>query len=226
MTPPSEPSTPQPFSSNAEFLTAAFAWLAAKISRMATERRLRQDLDDPGGWSTTIVGEVESVANQEGARRLLGLRDREQILKEDLDARLTLHRQDNSREPLGIDLLCEDGGLGPEERLTLLLCCLPAVSARLAEQTLEVGRFFNSLTVDYLIEITEPDSLDARFRARRQFLPTSKLLQEGLITVGYPGQYASPEDLLGSAVQVTSKTFAAITGEPGEPAVADEEVPQ
>ena len=125
-----------PFENDPEYIEQELNWLRARCRRIAVIRELREaEEEDDSFAGAKGVGRRRKVAEDEGGRRLAQAVTLEERLREELDARLTAHRE-GGRFTLGLDRVCGEAGLGQEERLALLICLLPALGEEVAADTL------------------------------------------------------------------------------------------
>lgn len=207
---------PQPFTSDAEYLDLAFAHLIAKARRIGLQRS--DDSDVRPMLQERTVGRYELVAAEERRRQIDALEVEEQRLKERLDGRLTAHRADRDRPPLGIDVICENSGLNDEERTVLLACTAMAIGSEIGRQIAEGlgGNPFSRFETETAIKLMAPRNIGDWLQSRRLFDRSGALIKHDLIAVEYPSTTYAPTDVLSASVEVTAKAFSAITGTPRE----------
>ena len=204
---------PAPFASDCDYLEAEFNLLACRVQRLAAARELRQadrrEHAEPGS-----VGKTRQVADDDAVRRLAVFADREDRLRDALDARLQAHRSDPTARQLGIDLLAATHGLGEEERLVLLSALSYAVSEERSEAIhADIGAGgYCAQNIEGLMRLLDCQSVGDRVRMRRLFAPTSPLVKGGLVVLEMYGKDALPDDLLGTRVRLTTRAFDGLVG--------------
>jgi len=204
----------RPYANDADFLTDASAWLVARSRRIGLTLQAEDDehvLPRPGHRT---LGPQHQVVADERQRLQSTAHEQERRLQENLEARLEAHRV-SDRPRLGIDRLCEASGLGPQERLVLLVASVVAVSDRLAEQIVRPldGPCMSRLTIEAATRLLAPhDGLAGVLAARLLFTPTSPLLRDQHLVVDFCGPTSVPDDWPHAVVSITNNAFATITG--------------
>ena len=204
-----------PFDGDADYLDLTFNWLLARASRVGAEARLREDAQKLPAWNAKTVGDGgPCAAEEETRRRLDGMRERERSLRDLIDRRLAAYRADSSREPLGIDRICEEYALDDDDRTILLMATAAAVSAQLGAEILDpLGGFRTGVDVESLVRFIHPIGNAADWlEARKRFHRSGPMVAGGLIAVSYPHAECSPAALMQATVEITSKGFSAVTG--------------
>jgi len=133
-------------------------------------------------------------------------------LREHIDGRLVAHRE--AGKSLALDAICEEYELDGFERTVVLLAAAPAFSRRFDEiygETDSKG-YSSGLTVEVVFEFMELPFAE-RIDRRAAFAPGAKLVGCDLIKVEWGHRYTSPKDLLGTDIDITPRTFAAILGD-------------
>ena len=203
-----------PFTSDYEFIEATFDLLTCRAQRTAAAREIREAaLRESGGART--VGRSHSVTNDDAARRVEVLTEREQRLGLDLETRRAAHKAAPETKPLGIDRLAEAHGLGEDEQLIVLACLCCALSEERAEAIhagLGTG-MYGSHTVEGLTRLLDAQTVEDRIRVRRLFRPDAPLVKDNCIVLDYYGTEALPDDLLSARVKITSETFNVLLSE-------------
>lgn len=208
--------TAAPFKSDPEFLQAAIQVVMATATRIGLEQDLRVvSLSSPIHASTTI-GDQTKVADEEAHRRLDLVREEEQRLRDNLNARLAVHRRDKERFTLAFDIVAADHHLDDDARMVLLLATVAAVSPQITREILGgVGLGFGGrTTAEACILMLEPEGTADWLKARSLFHRDSPLVRGGLLTVDYCCRVYAPAYLFDAEVLITAAGLAAVVGDP------------
>ena len=205
---------PAPFSNDLDYIQAELAWVEARATRIAAERKLERL--EVGSHQRSGRGRGGYGLDDDESPRLVHgrarrTRQQEQERRADLDARLAVHRA-SDREPLALDALCERCGLDAFERTVLLLAVAPCFS-RAFDETFghmaeEVGEYLAVEVVFLFAELSLADRIDRR----RTFSSRGPLVSQDLVSLGMRNRYTSAKELLGAEVEVCSRTFAYLVG--------------
>jgi len=204
------PTTPQPFSSDLDYLEHEFGWIRAKAQRIAAERAAKEPNED---FRKQHVGETRMTGTLDAARRVPALKKAEEDARADIDHRLAASRA--AGRILGLDALCTEHSLSAFERVVLLLGTLAAIGEKFGNFLDGVGRsgyWGGNLTPDVLWDFCE-SGLAERIESRKSFLPTAALIKNGLVCLQI-GPTTTPANLATAYVEITSKAFAKIVGVP------------
>jgi SpoVK/Ycf46/Vps4 family AAA+-type ATPase len=202
-----------PFTDDVDYVQAELAWVEARATRIAAERKLErmEEVGRPGRGRRSPQGWDDDESPRMVHARAHRSVERERAQREQLDARLTAHRASN-REPLALDELCDRCGLDDFDRTILLLAVGPCFSrsfdeayGHLAE---EVGEY---LSVEAAFMFAELD-LAERLDRRRAFSPRGAMVAQDLVAVGMRHRYSSAKELLGAEIEVAGRTFAYLVG--------------
>ena len=205
--------TPQPFTSDADYLDQVFELLTLRARRIGARRRLEEAPRLPG-FDHRTVGQRETVEDEEVSRVRESLLASEKDRQEHLDARIRAHRADSSKDPLGIDVITEEAGLTEDERTVLLAITALAVSGEIGERITEgLGAGpFSRFEVESAILLLDPKCTADWLKYRRYFHRSAPLVKHELVVVEYPSIHAG--DLLQASVEITCRAFGRITGTP------------
>ena len=150
--------------------------------------------------------------------RLRDMKEREDEIREAIEARLAVHRADVDQPKLGIDKLVKAHRLSGEERVILVAASLPAISGALAEQTFEpLSLSFRGISTNDLVRLLDPQGTADWVKFRHLFDSDSALVGAGLVVLDpIPHAPDTPDALWGADVRITSAAFATLTGD-GQP---------
>jgi len=203
-------STAVAFLNDIEYLESEVSWVRARCKRIEAERRLGEAEADQEARG--VIGSSTKTSGKELRRRLPTLRQAENELRNQIDARLAANR-DRGPE-LGIEHLRLCHGLSEFERLLLLLAGVVALGT--SDDVLEGvnlrGFYGGSLSPATLWQFAELP-LAGCIKSRLAFLPTAPLLACGLITLDI-GVVSTPANLPTAHVEITASAFAAVLGIP------------
>ncbi|MBI2378014.1 MAG: hypothetical protein HYV07_28695 [Deltaproteobacteria bacterium] len=200
---------------NFTYLGLEASWLHARAARIGGEERLREDESDNSIENHVHrVGRGRPVRSDAGRLDLVTLREREDSIREDLDNRLAAHHADKSLPMLGLDKLGQDFGLGPDERMVLLVVGVVGLSPRWSEEVFEpLGLFAYAFEVQNLIPFISPSpTVEDLVRVRRLFRWDAPLVRNGLVVVDYGTRCYLPRDFAQAAVSISAKGLAGLTG--------------
>jgi hypothetical protein len=204
-----------PFSSDAAYLEAEMSWLRVRTARLVAERKVAETIYDEEDGDAAHLHRPGRVGSREARCRVVELRDRETKLREQIDARLQVHRSSGGGL-LGLDQVCGEHGLSAEERLVLLVALPLGISQRIAEMTLaEVLQYWGSISVGDCIIVLDPkEGLQDWIRLRGLFRPQAPLRRHGLIEVLPSRPPIGPDTLMAADLRLSLKVFGIITGDP------------
>ncbi len=207
----------KPFTSNAQYIEAETQYLAVRARRIEAEQHERQIVAGGRSSDDCMVGTPERSAAEQNQHHLAALRQEEASLRQQIDARLAAHRTDSANPRLGLDDLCETYGLGPLERVLLLLTTISALSKERADEVLDpVGwAYAGSVTVECGMRLMDARTMQERFDARMIVEPGAPLLREEMVSLDL-GHRSFAEDRLSARVYLRSPTFRKIMGLPTE----------
>jgi len=204
---------PAPFDNDLDYIQAELAWVDARATRIAAERKLErmEEVGPRGRGRRSPHGWDDDESPRTVHARAGRSKERERTLRERLDARLAVHRA--SDEPsLALDELCDRCGLGAFERTVLLLAVGPCFSRSFddayGQMAEEVGEYLSVEAAFVFAELELAERLDRR----RAFSSRGGLVGQDLVTVGMRHRYSSAKELLGAEVEVASRTFAYLVG--------------
>ena len=204
--------TAEPFADDSQYFDAEFRWLQSYVHLIDLERRRASDDDFDG--HTTRLGTVDKTSNMEQARQISSAREATDVIRKKLDGQLENHRR-NGTFTLGLDILCDQFSLTPEERLFLLVLTVPTISGTLADAVLApVSAYNGSIQVQELVGLLQPACVTDWMQHRKMFAVSSPLVKNGLISLDFRSPDAKPGDLWNADVTLTSKAFAVVTGDP------------
>jgi len=204
---------PTPYENDAEYLEHELAWLHERAARIAAEKQA--EIAGRTACDTAPSSRAGRDSARESRCRAVELRESEQRLRADIDARLAFHRTHAVRPWLGLDALCDSAELSPDERLVLLAAAVPAIGQRIADDVLgDVGTFYGALSVSDLVVLLAPSGPAGWLRARRIFRPDAPLRRHGYLVVGDPRGVAGPDTLLGCEVRLSMSAFGTLVGQP------------
>lgn len=204
------PKTSIPFQSDAEYLACEFEFLRARAARISAEKsgeiaRKHEECGDaqrPGRTSS-----------REARCRALELRQQEEGLRAEIDARLAVHRADESAPKLGLDKLCGQHSLDERERLLLLAVAVPGVHHRIADEVFgELIGGFGPLTISEAITMLDPQGVGDWLSARKLFWPDAKLRKAGVVVLDIVRGLAGPQSLMVRDVTLSFAAWATLIG--------------
>lgn len=207
-----EPITP--WTTDLAYLQDEFAWVAARCTRVALERRRDTSPEERSVRRGGYFADDERIEPKELAARIAAGAASERRLREQIDARLVAHRAGDTFE-LGLDKLVRAHGLDDFDRVVLLLASGPCVSRRFERLYAGLdGDRQATLTVETVFTFL---ALDASERvARRASLgPRGRLLTSDLIEMNYGIRPPPPKALLETEIELRGRTFSLILGDGG-----------
>ena len=202
-----------PWMSQGSFLHACFIFIAAKVERLIGLRELR-DLRRQPATTERVVGQLRAVPLDEAERHQKELEQREQKLKDRFQRAMERHLRTPDAIKLGIEVLAGNVGLTEPERWALLHLTVPACSQDLAGYIyggLDSAHYAGSLTMEALVELSDPQTNDEIFAARNLF---KRLVKHGLVTIEHCARQVGPEDVLAAQVQLSWRAFSTLVGRP------------
>jgi len=202
------------YTNNGEYLDAELGWLAVRAKRLGVERRQRERAIDSSPKDETVVGEEPLVLDDELVRRGAALKVREASLRAEIDARLAATRAAKGDTFLGLDRLCAENGLGPDERLVLLVALAPVAGDEVGQMTTgEVaGSYFISPTCETVVSFLDARGIFQRVKYRALFEPRAPLIKGGLITCDYGRKAKAAEDVLDARIRLTTTALDVLVG--------------
>jgi len=206
---------PAPFAGNAQYLEQEAAFLKLRVARLAEEKRAKEAEAEECGGDPAHVGRAGRVGSREARCRVVELREMEQELRRNIDARLALHRADPSRPVLGLDCVCSQHSLSDAERLVLIALAIAALGRTVCDDILgSLPDFYSSLSVCNAAHILDPVDLGGWLTHRKLFHPGAPLVRSGLVKVNLIRVEAGPADFMTAEVYVTAAALGAIVGDP------------
>ena len=197
----------QGFQSDGEYLDMAARVLHLRATRTAAETELKEATE------RFERGEKESSFSQPAREikyRVAALKDDEEQLQRDLDARLDAHRR-SDLPPLGIDVVAERSRLSEDERVVLVAIVLSCVGAPIAESVFgPLFSCFSGLQVSDLVQLLGATTPSEWIGYRRLVLPDSPLFRDGLLR--FDRTPRSLDGLMDASLVVEREAFATITG--------------
>ena len=205
-----------PFSSDPEYIDAELNWLKTRVARIVAERQLRDAQEEESDGDPAYARRPGRLDSREARCRVVELKDRELQLRQEIDERLDLHRQERGAPTLGLDEICREYDLVQSEERLILLACLPlGVSQYVAEKILgDLLHHWGSISVADCISVLDPKSTSDWLRFRRLFRVNAPLIQHGLIEVSRHSGEPGPDTLMCADIRLTLTAFARIVGDP------------
>lgn len=209
------PQTAAPFRDDGDYLEHELTWLKTRIARIAAERHVREAAAEESDGDPALARRPGRIGSREARCLASELRERERTQRQDLDARLDLHRRDPKVATLGLDLVCQEASLSTHERVILIAALGMAVSQTVGESILaDHSHHWGSLAVSDAAAILDPTSVSDWLQLRRLFRPSAPLVQHGLIEVNRGGGPVGPDTLMSADMRLSLDCFARITGDP------------
>ena len=198
---------------DATYIDAEVEALRLRLHRLELEHRLA-DAERAAIESTrSPQGRGPGIPALRGTLR--ELTNRERRVRDEIAARLELHRADPDAPELGLDKLCREHGLGKQERLFVLALLVPCISKALADHVLqEHGGFCGRLSVTDLCFVLDPKSVEDWLNARALFRPEAPLIKSGLVVVDTYGDVTA-ETLMNANVELSLKAFSTVLSDHG-----------
>ncbi len=205
-----DPNTFAPFQGDCDFLDAEILHLRYRAQRIAAQAdlRTRQQAEegDDGRPGRHSVRDLKC--------KVRDLLEREQELREAIDARLKSTREDGTRPMLGLDRLCAAHRLDPDERMILLALAVPAISPALSEATFgDLLSAYRGLNLAEVVRLLDPQDVAGWVNARHHFDPDGALLAAGLILLEPVQPADAPDGFWHLDARLTHAGFNAITGD-------------
>lgn len=202
---------PEPYESDLTYMQDELEWIEARARRIQIDQKLEESMGDqqvgggPGGWTSNDMSLDELWSRKER------LESKESELRERVDTRLEAMRRDG--EPPALDQLVEMYGLDDFERTIVLLAASRAFSQRFHSLFSELaGEFGYALSVEAVFNFCEL-SFAERIERRKVFARSGALRSNDLISLDSAERFDSPEDLLGTGIELSSRTFAFLIGD-------------
>ena len=204
-----------PFTSDGEYVHSEIVFLMTRRLQILAEA-------DEALERIDAIGDPEGIHRRHGGRtppnpqsRATLYRVEEERLRTEIDARLEIHRASTHSPMLGLDKICQDHGLSRDERLVLLVLVPPALGRRICEVILaQATTYYSSVSVEDVISILAPESLEDHLDAQALFYPDSRLREAGLVKVIERMEDEGPGSLLHCEVVLTAEAFSRIVGAP------------
>ena len=198
-----------PYATDLAYIDEELQWMQARGGRIVAERRLNGRSDARMGRHN---GREESDSPRVLERRVRTLGEQERRVRRNIDHRLRAHRATDKE--LALDTICRVHELDDLERTIILLAAAPCFSRRFGElyEALNDAGYGNDLSIEAIFNFAELGFTD-RIDRRSTFAPDGRLVSNDLVAVEFSGRYNSPKDLLGTDVNITTRTFAAILGD-------------
>ena len=211
-----------PYPDDPSYLDAELNWLKVRVSRIVAQRHLSDAQEEESDGDPAYARRPGRVDSRELRCRAAELRDAEKRSRDEIDARLRVNREQRGAPTLGLDELCLEHDLSPEERLILLTCLPLGISQRVAEKVLgELLQHWGSIAISDAIGVLDPKNISDWIRYRTLFRPNAPLVQHGLIEVSRHSGEPGPDTLPSADVRLTLTAFARICGDPDAMTEAD-----
>ena len=204
-----------PFTSDAEYIHDELIYLIARRMRIrADEAEAMERIDEICGPDGNRRSGGGCSAAARSTRAML-LHNEEERLRAEIDTRLQCHRSSAHEPMLGLDRICQDHGLSRDERLVLLVLVPPALGRRICEVVLaEATTYYSAVSVEDVIGILAPESLEDHLDAQALFYPDSPLREAGLIRIIERMEDEGPGSIMHCEVVLTTEAFSRIVGAP------------
>lgn len=203
-----------PYASDAEYLDHALDWVRLRIARICAERKAASAAQDEDDCDRLDLHRPGRTGSREARLRAVELKEKEQMVGEEVHARVQAHRADLGRRPLGLDAVCADVALTGEERLILLMVLAAEIAPKLAERVLGgLELYLGSLSVADAATVLDPQGVAGWLAARSLFQPDAPLVRRELIVLSPPGGPQGPGSLMASDVSLSPECFAMIVGD-------------
>lgn len=201
-----------PFTNDAEYFDREVEYLRLRLARIEVDRRLADAERECAESPDRRPSRAASVPELRGTLHMLA--HQEQQVRDEIDARLEVHRS-SDRPELGMDRLCQEFGLNHEERLLVTALVVPAVSNELADMVLRgQGGFCGRATVTELCQVLYPRNVADWLRARAYFRHNAPLRVHGLVVMDPFGRRSVAETLPNTDLDLSLKAFAIIFNDP------------
>ena len=204
-----EPCPHAAFSSDLEYLQEELKWVEARCRRISAQAGMERIEHNEPPRSRFDRDDASPRALLRRARQALEL---EVELRGVLDSRLAAHRS-GLHPALALDVLCERCGLDSLERVVLLLAAAPCFARRFDDLigSTTSGESFCSVMVESVFAFAELPLAD-RIDRRSMFGTRAPLVSLDLISSTMRHRSSSAKDLLTMDIEITTRTFAFITG--------------
>lgn len=206
--------TGTPFPDDPTYLQAELDWLSVRVRRIVAERRAQQALEEESDGDPAHAQRPGRTSSRVARCRVVELREKERKLRDEIDARLRLNREQREACTLGLDIVATEASLSPEERVVLLALLASGVSQPVAERVLgELCHHWGAVAVSDLISVLDPQGLQDWLRYRRLFRINAPLVSNGLIEIGKANGPVGPDTLMSADVRLSLDAFSRITGD-------------
>jgi len=204
---PPEKSGIRPYATDIEYLMAEVEWIRIRSERIEAFRLLHTPDDAPLKLGSRRNRDLCMVAS---ADRVTRLEVQESALRQEIDARVALNR--NEGPGLGLDRLCLDFGLNDVERTTLLLGFVPSLgTAEFINSVSRVDAITTSSFLSYeLVSAFLELDPDWHLQGLLSLLPDAALRAKWLVRMTYDP--STPSDAVGVGIELTGQAVAAMTG--------------
>ncbi len=201
-----------PFDNDAEYFNQEVEYLRLRLARIEVDRRLGDAERECAESPDRRPSRAASVPELRGT--LHAVAHQEQLVRDEIDARLEVHRSGDYPE-LGMDHLCREFDLNAEERLLITALAVPAVSKELADMVLrDQGGFCGRATVTELCQVLYPRNVADWLRTRAYFRSDAPLRGHGLVVLDPFGRSRAAETLPNTHLDLSLKAFAVIFNDP------------
>ncbi len=205
-----ESNGPAPYESDLAYMQEELEWIETRARRIRVDQKLEESMGDQetggaSGWRSSDVSLDELWSRKER------LESEETELRTHIDQRLEAMR--NQEDSPALDRLVEMYDLDDFERTILLLAASRAFSQRFQSLFSEMaGEFGYALSVEAVFNFCEL-SFAERIRRRKIFSRSRALRSNDLISLDSAERFDSPEDLLSTGIELSSRTFAYLIGD-------------
>ncbi len=202
------------YTSSGEHLDDELTWLAIRAKRLMAERRQRERQIDQSPQDESVIGDEALVLDDELVRRVAAFKGREDTLRAEIDGRVEATRTAKGEKFLGLDRLCVENSLSPDERMVLLVALAPIAGDEIGQATTAeiAGSYFTSPTVETVVTFLDARGIAERVKARGLIEPGAPLIKNGLITVDYGRRAKAAEDVLDARIRLTTVALDVLVG--------------
>lgn len=201
-------SKPVPFHNDISYIEAESGWVRARCNRLKVEQEAAIAAAEP---SRHAVGVRKTTASTDLERRLAAAKEAEDAFRAEVDSRMVA-TMDAGGHLLAIDDIVAKQGLDTQERTILLLTVLSALDESIEDTLNVIGtRGYCGQPTPEIVWLFMGLGFQYRIEARTAYLPTSRLVKAGLLTLT-SGKTLTPRDLRYCNLEVTQKGFDAVLG--------------
>jgi len=201
----------EPYENELEHLADEIAWVGARCHSLGARIEADQEADEVPAPLLIEAG-ASSEATTDTERKVARLAAQEVELRRQIDARLATTSE--AGRMLGLECLAREYDLDQVEATVLLLTAIPALGMDLYETLGSLGKFgFAIMSVSpELVAVFGDLDLAARVRLRGVLDENSRLMQAGLIEVGWDTSDALQEFWM-ATIHLTPKAYRVMIGE-------------